>query len=276
VNTVGRRAAIVTGSDSGIGRAAALALARDGFDIGVSWHTDEAGATRTADLVRQRGQAASVARLDLECERDIPAVIASLVTALKGLHVLVNNAAVDHRSDILAETLDDWSRVLRVNLTGQFLCGQAAAKAMVSQGEGGRIVNVTSIHEHVPARRAAAYCAAKAGLGILTKVMALDLAPYGITVNAVAPGHIATEMTGWRGVPAVLPSRHAIPAGRIGAAEDVASAIAYLCSEACHYTTGTSILVDGGLLLTSVAAIEDENLRETHIQQTPPKQGDRR
>lgn len=245
-----RRAAIVTGSDSGIGRAAALALARDGFDIGVTWHSDEAGAHETARLISERRGTARIARLDLASPDEVQRVIEGLIGDLGRLDALINNAAVDHRAHVLEETLEDWTRVLAINLTGQFLCAQAGARQMVAQGEGGQIVNITSIHEHHPVEGGCAYAAAKGGLGMLTKAIALDLAPHQITANAIAPGHIATPMTGTSdGDPS---ARAGIPLGRIGQAQEVADLVAHLCSPSAGYITGVSYPVDGGLGLMTV------------------------
>lgn len=248
-------AAIVTGSDSGIGRATALALARDGFDVGITWHTDHDGAAYTARLVRENGREAHVCRLELARPAEVSRVIDDLTHDLGRLDVLINNAAVDHRADLLDETLEDWAHVLAVNLTGPFLCARAAGRRMVCQGEGGRIINVTSIHEHAPTRGGSAYCAAKAGLGLLTKVLALELAEHAITVNSVAPGHIATPMTGVAKPDHEPSARAGIPLRRIGHPTEVAALIAHLCSPPSAYTTGASYAVDGGLLLTAAAGL---------------------
>src|SRR5919206_4118955 len=142
--------AIVTGSDSGIGRATAVALARDGFDVGVTWHEDEAGAQGTADEVRATGRRAEVRRLDLSDAENGPPAVDELADALGGLDVLVNNSGTGDLTPVLEVELDTWRHVLEVDLTGAFLCAHAAARRMVGAGRGGRIVNVTSIHEHVP------------------------------------------------------------------------------------------------------------------------------
>jgi NAD(P)-dependent dehydrogenase (short-subunit alcohol dehydrogenase family) len=252
-----RRAAIVTGSDSGIGRATAIALAAEGFDVGITWHTDEAGAVETARLVREAGVEAEVRRLDLTAGAAVATVVAELADALGGVWCLVNNAGANHRAALLDDTLEGWRRAVELNLTGPFLCTQAAARRMVASGRGGRIVNVTSVHEHDPLRWAGAYCAAKAGLGMLTKVTALELAPHGITVNAVAPGHIATPMTGRAGVDPRTVDLPQIPAGRPGDPAEVAALIAHLASDAAAYVTGASLLVDGGLLLGAVVPLQD-------------------
>jgi len=250
------RAAIVTGSDSGIGRATAVALADAGFDIGVTWYSDEAGAEETARLVRALGRRVEVRRLDLGEPPAAAAVIDEVSAALGRLQVFVNNAAVDHRAGVLEERLADWSRVITVDLTGPFACAQAAARRMVQQRTEGRIVNVTSVHEHVPARRGGAYCAAKTALGMLTKVMALDLVEHGITVNSIAPGHVATPMTGHRGEQTTAVLRPEIPIGRAADPREIGAAVAYVCSPAAAYTTGTSLIVDGGLVLAGVLPLQ--------------------
>jgi len=142
-----------------------------------------------------------------------------------------------------------WREVRATDLDGAFLCAQRAARRMVAAGNGGRIVNVTSVHEHVPKSGSAAYCAAKGGLGLLTKVMALELAQHRITVNAVAPGEIATPMTGQEDVDPESVERPGIPVGRPGGAYEIGAVIAFLASPDASYATGASFVVDGGLLL---------------------------
>jgi NAD(P)-dependent dehydrogenase (short-subunit alcohol dehydrogenase family) len=248
--------AIVTGGNSGIGRATAVALADDGFDVGFTWHGKDARAEEAAGELREKGARAALRQLDLERPTDGPPVIDALAEELGGLDVLVNNAGTGHSIPFLELDLETWRRVLDVDLTGAFLCAQAAARRMVDQGRGGRIVNVTSVHEHVPLPDAAAYCAAKGGLGLLTKCMALELAEHGVTVNAVAPGEIATRMTGNEDVDPGEVARPGIPAGRPGHAREIGETVAWLASPAASYLTGHSLVVDGGMLL--MAAVRND------------------
>jgi NAD(P)-dependent dehydrogenase (short-subunit alcohol dehydrogenase family) len=246
--------AIVTGSDSGIGRATAVALAAAGHDVGVTFHTDEDGARETAAEVEAAGRRAVVRQLDAADADGAARVTGELADELGGVAVLVNNAGTGHETPFLELELDEWRRVVDTDLTGAFVVARECARRMAAAGQGGRIVNVTSVHEHVPLRGASAYCAAKGGLGLLTKVMALELAEHQITVNAVAPGEIATPMTGQDDDLPEVGSRPGVPLGRPGDAREVAAAIAWLCSPGSSYVTGASYVVDGGLLLMAAEA----------------------
>jgi NAD(P)-dependent dehydrogenase (short-subunit alcohol dehydrogenase family) len=250
--------AIVTGSDSGIGRAAAVALARDGFDVGVTWHTDQDGADATVAEVEKHGRRAVAIRLDLTSLPEAADRFDELCDDdLGGIDVLVNCAGAGASSPFVDADWASWRSVLDVDLNGAFLCSQRAARRMIKADRGGRIINVTSVHEHVPLRGSAAYCAAKGGLGMLTKVMALELAGHGITVNSVAPGEIATPMTGNEDVDPHEVDRPGIPMGRPGDAREIAAVISFLASPAASYVTGTSIVADGGLLLMAAIANQD-------------------
>jgi hypothetical protein len=246
--------AIVTGSDSGIGRATAVRLARDGFDVGVSWHEDEQGGDETAEEIRKHGRLAEVRRLDLS---DLPAaadVIDELADALEGVDVLVNNAGTGGGAPMLELSYEDWRHTLSVDLDGAFLCAQRAARRMVEQGCGGRIVNVTSVHEHTPMLNNGAYTVAKHGLGGLTKQLALELGRHGITVNSVAPGMVATPMTHLEDEDPANHPKPEYPIPRPGDAREIASCIAWLCSPEAAWTTGASFVVDGGFMLVNPSA----------------------
>jgi NAD(P)-dependent dehydrogenase (short-subunit alcohol dehydrogenase family) len=245
--------AIVTGSQSGIGRATAVALARAGHDVGITWHSDEAEGEATAQEVRSTGRAARVARLELDDPASAARTIDELADALGGLDVLVNNAGGGNAGPFLEASLEDFERTLRSNVIGSFACAQAAARRMVRDGTAGRIVNVTSIHEHLPLPDASDYVTAKHGLGGLTKSMALELAPHGITVNAVAPGQIATKMTGHEDEDPRALERPNIPVGRPGDAREIAAMVVALTGPGSGYTTGASLIVDGGMALVGPA-----------------------
>jgi NAD(P)-dependent dehydrogenase (short-subunit alcohol dehydrogenase family) len=242
------RLAIVTGADSGMGKATAELLSAEGFDVGITFHTDQPGAEDTAAAIEQRGQRCFVERQDLSGP-DGADVIDRLADRLGGLGVLVNNAGTGHSDRVLDLEYERWRHVLATDLDGPFLCAQRAARRMVAAGRGGRIINVTSVHENVPRLGAAAYCTAKAGLGMLTKCLALELGRDGILVSSVAPGEIATPMTGTGEEQAYGESRPGNPVGRPGHVHEVASVIAFLASPRSSYLTGASVTVDGGLSL---------------------------
>ncbi len=231
-----------------------MALAEAGYDVGITWHEDEPGLHGTVEEVRSAGRREVVRQLDLAEPAAGPPVVNQLIDELGHLDVFVNNAGVAHGSPFLEDDIQAWRHVLNVNLTGGFLCMQAAAQRMVAQGHGGRIIAVTSIHEHVPLRNSVAYCASKGGLGLVVKVAALELAAYGITVNAVAPGEISTKMTGQQDEDPTDHARPGIPLGRPGHAEEIARTIRWLASPDASYVTGESFIVDGGLLLMAAEA----------------------
>lgn len=240
--------AIVTGSDSGIGRATAVSLAASGLDVGITWHSDERGAEETADEVRQAGRNAVVRRLDTTDLTAGAATIDALADELGGVDVFVNNAGTGDGTPFLDLDLETWRNTLDTNLNGAFVCMQAAARRMVKAGRGGRIVAVTSVHEFQPRVGAAAYDASKHGLGGLIKTMALELSEFGITANSVAPGEIATPMTGQTDQDPREKDRPGVPLGRPGDAREVAAVIAFLASPAASYVNGASWAVDGGML----------------------------
>ncbi|MEU4800304.1 SDR family oxidoreductase [Streptomyces sp. NPDC023327] len=240
--------AVVTGADSGIGRATAVRLAEAGLDVGITWHSDREGAERTAEEVNGHGRRAALAHMDLTRLPEAADAVDDLAERLGRIDVLVNNAGTGTATPYLDLSLETVREVIDVDLVGPFLCGQRAARRMIAQGGGGRIVNVTSVHEHQPRVGAAPYCAAKGGLGLLTQVMALELAEHGITVNAVAPGEIATPMTGQEDTDVHDERRPGIPLGRPGDAREIAAVIAFLAGPDASYVTGASWVADGGMV----------------------------
>ena len=242
------RRAIVTASDSGIGRATAVALAASGHDVGITWHEDADGAEQTAAEVRAHGRQAYVAQLDTA---DVPAcgdVVDRLVEQLGGLDVFVNNAGTGGSSLLVDTPFEEWRHVLAVDLDGAFVCLQRAARHLLAGGRGGRLIAVTSVHEFQPRVGSGAYDAAKHGLGGLMKTFALELGRYGITANSVAPGEIATPMTGQTDEDPHGTPRPGVPLNRPGDAREIAAVIAFLASPAASYVSGASWPVDGGML----------------------------
>jgi NAD(P)-dependent dehydrogenase (short-subunit alcohol dehydrogenase family) len=250
--------AIITGSDSGIGKATAVQLARDGFDIGITWHEDEKGAGKTAGEVRESGHRAEVRQLDLSTLPQSADVIDELAEVLGGVDVLVNNSGTSRKSKAIDLSYEDWRHTLSVDLDGAFLCAQRAARRMIEAGNGGRIVNVTSVHEYKPIVDGVAYTTAKHGLGGLTKQLAFEWGRHGITVNAVAPGMVATPMTHMEDEDPRNERKPEFPLGRPGDAREIASCIAWLCSPGAAWTTGASFVVDGGYLLVSPSSMPQD------------------
>lgn len=240
--------AIVTGGNSGIGRATAVLLAERGFDVGFTFHADDAQAREAAEECAAHGVRTAMREMDLEADVCAAGAVEELAAELGGVDVFVNNAGGAHEAPVLEMSLDDWRATLDLDLTGAFLCLQHAGRRMVAQGRGGRLVAVTSIHEHLPLRGSAAYGAAKGGLGMLMKSLALELGPHGITANAVAPGEIATKMTGQEDQDPHAEQRD-LPVARPGHAREIAGMVAFLASPEGAYTTGQSLIVDGGMSL---------------------------
>jgi NAD(P)-dependent dehydrogenase (short-subunit alcohol dehydrogenase family) len=247
-STFAPRHAIVTASDSGIGAATAIALAESGLDVGITWHSDQEGAEETAEAVRARGARAVVAQFDATDLTAAAEAIDGLIAELGSVDVFVNNAGGGGGTGFLDLSVEQWRDVVALNLDGAFVGMQAAARAMVAQGSGGRIIAVTSVHEHQPRVGSAAYVAAKHGLGGLVETMAQELGEHAITVNAVAPGEIATPINDMESDDADTVHRPGIPLGRPGKPEEIAAVIAFLASPAASYVTGASWVVDGGML----------------------------
>jgi NAD(P)-dependent dehydrogenase (short-subunit alcohol dehydrogenase family) len=218
------------------------------MDVGVTYLDDQAGAEDTAEEVRATGQKSWVVRFDSSEGPGCVSALDSLIGDLGGLDVFVNNAGTGDNALLIDVTYDEWRHTVATDLDGAFLGIQRAARQMIEQGNGGRIIAVTSVHEHQPRVGSSAYDAAKHGLGGLVKTAALELGQYGITVNSVAPGEIATPMTGQTDEDPRGTNRPGVPLGRPGDAWEIAAVIAFLASTHSSYVTGASWPVDGGML----------------------------
>jgi glucose 1-dehydrogenase len=244
--------AVVTGGESGIGRACALALGRAGHPVALTYFADEAAGAAVVAEIEQGGGRALAQRTDVADETAVEALFAAAEAAFGTVRLLVNSAGVNMRGTPLAEMpLKQFTGVLGADLVGPFLTCRRFVRGLAAGG-GGRIVNVSSIHERAPRAGGADYDSAKGGLAQLTATLALELAPQRIAVNAVAPGMILTPMNqSALDDPTELRRKEtAIPWGRAGTAEEVADLILYLLSPAADYLTGTTVTIDGGLSLT--------------------------
>lgn len=239
------RIAIVTGAGRNIGEAIAHRLAAEGARVAVV-DLDGAAARAVAEAIDARHSERALPLVaDVAAPDDVQRMVRETVARWDGIDILVNNVAITDRKPILELALEEWERVLRVSLTSQFLCSKYVAQQMVTQGRGGRIINIASTSGHRGRPDATAYTAAKAGVLNLTRSLAIQLAPYGIRVNSVTPNRIGSPV-GEAVVPANRPVRNLV--GRTGMPADVAAAVAFLASPEADFITGADLLVDGGAL----------------------------
>ncbi len=241
------RTAVVTGASRGIGRSVALALAEAGADLVVTGRA-EADLRDVAEQIRARGRACTVVAADLGSVAAIQAMADAALSALGHVDILVNNAGIALPQAALDVSEEAWDSQFAVNLKGLFFCAQRFGRHMIERGQGGRIVNISSQAGVVGLADHAAYCATKAGVGLLTRVLAIEWGPHNVLVNAVAPTVILTEM-GERvwGEPAKRdPMLARVPLGRFGRPSEVAGVVVFLASDAASLITGETILVDGG------------------------------
>ena len=246
----GRRA-LVTGADSGIGQGIALELAAHGAAVAINHVGDANTAAQMVAAIEAGGGTAIAVQMDVSREADVQRAFTAASDAFGGLDLLVNNAGIESPFPLTEMPLEEWQRVIDVNLTGNFLCSREAARIMLAAGAAGAIVNITSVHEQIPWPEFSHYCASKGGAKLFAQSIARELAPHGIRVVNVAPGAIETPINS--SVLADPEQRQAVesqvPLGRWGEVEDVARAVAWLASEQASYVVGSTLFVDGGMTL---------------------------
>ncbi|MCR4407520.1 MAG: 3-oxoacyl-[acyl-carrier-protein] reductase [Anaerolineae bacterium] len=242
------KVAVVTGSSRGIGRAIALELARRGAKVIVNYHHNQAAATEVVDRIKAGGGEAIAVQADVSVSDEAQALIKTTLEAYGRLDILVNNAGTTRDTLIAVMKEADWDVVINTNLKGAFNCCKAAVRPMMRQHYG-RIVNITSVAGLAGNPGQANYAAAKAGLIGFTKSLAKELGPRNITVNAVAPGYVPTDLTADLPPDLVQKGLDMTPLGRAGTPEDIAYAVAFLVSDEASYITGQVLSVDGGLVM---------------------------
>jgi 3-oxoacyl-[acyl-carrier protein] reductase len=242
------RVALVTGGGRGLGRAIAARLAGEGASVAVSYRSNDAAAEETAKVVRRAGVRCELFRGDVSSPGDVQALFAGVSEAFGRLDILVNNAGITRDNLTMRMKEEEFDEVLRTNLKGTYLCARAALRPMI-RARWGRIVNVSSVVGLVGNAGQANYAASKAGIIGFTKSVAREVARRGVTVNAVAPGYVETELTGNLPEKVKEQIREQVPMGRFGEAEEVAEAVAFLVGEGAGYVTGQTVAVDGGMTM---------------------------
>ena len=264
------KVAVITGSSKGIGKAIAIALAKSKEYSGIvtnARNPDEAEAV--SDEIRKLGCKSFAIQADISKEDDSIRLIQRSIDLFSRIDVLVNNAGIQEDIPFTDTTLDDWYKVLAVDLTGPFICSREAVKQMLKQEKpkGGNIINISSVHQRIPKPHHLAYATSKAGIEMMTKTMALELAGHNIRANLVAPGAILTEMNR-----ELIESKtemesiiKKIPMGRVGNADEVANIVEFLASDKASYVTGTTFFVDGGMTLYPSFLLTSSHDLEKHV-----------
>jgi glucose 1-dehydrogenase len=255
-NRLEGKVAIITGGDEGIGQGIALRLAAEGADVAFCYRRNRAGAEEVVNQITGGVSGAATRRKALALQADVSDTaqvhhfIATAFERFGTAHILVNNAGLERRADFWNVTEQDYDLVLNVNLKGVFFTTQAVVRHWLAAKQRGKIINISSVHEELPFPHFASYCASKGGVKMLARDLAIELAPYGITINNIAPGAIETPINkALLNDPAKLkPLLENIPLKRLGTPDDVAGVTAFLASADADYITGTTVFVDGGLL----------------------------
>ena len=244
------KVAIVTGAATGIGKAIATIMAAEGASVVIDYVGDPAFANAAVQAIQAAGGKVTSVAADVSNPSQVNQLIQKAIDFFGKLDILVNNAGLEYKHPFHEFPFDLWQKVIAVDLTGPFLCAQAAAKAMIRQATGGRIINISSIHEDLPMPTNAPYCAAKGGLRMLMRTIAVELAPHKITVNNIAPGAIFTpidaDIEADPKLEAALMAE--IPLGRWGKPEEVAALAVFLASDDAAYCTGSTFFIDGGMI----------------------------
>lgn len=242
------RVAVVTGGRRGIGRAIALALAEAGADIALGDRVvDDGELNAVADEVKKRGRRALAVKADVTDKADVDNFVQKVVAEFGAIDILVNNAAMNIRAPLLELREDGWDKVIDTDLKGYYLCSQAVGRIMVEQKRG-NIINIASTAAMYTAPEMGAYCIAKAGVVMLTRILAVELAQYNIRVNAVAPSMVKTKFSQplWSDPETLKEIEAGIPLGRMAEPSDIVGSVLFLASDASSYITGHTIVVDGG------------------------------
>lgn len=252
-----RKTIVVTGASSGIGKAVAIGFGRAGANVVVNYNSSPEGAEEVVEEINNAGGSAVTIKADISKEEDVKELFKSTIKEFGQLHVLVSNAGLQQDNELEEMTLDQWRKVIDVNLTGQFLCAREAVQLFneqqysSSRGSKGNIIMMSSVHDIIPWAGHSNYAASKGGLLIFMKSLALELARQKIRVNAISPGAIKTDINKevWDDEKKAKELLKLIPYGRIGDPEDVANVALWLADDASDYITGTTIYVDGGMTL---------------------------
>ncbi|MBX9922632.1 MAG: SDR family oxidoreductase [Rhabdochlamydiaceae bacterium] len=244
------KVAIVTGGNSGIGAAIVLGLAKQGARVVIDYVSHPESVDALEKQIAALGDQAFGVKADVSQIPDLQRLVDTTVQKFGRLDIFVNNAGIETRTSILDTTEDQYEKVLKVNLKSAFFATQIAAKQMIKQKNGGRIINISSVHEDWPMPGNVAYCVSKGGMRMLTRTAALELAKYGILIVNVGPGAVATPINVSTMKDPVLMKKldEAIPLGRMANPEEIASVVAFLASDQASYVTGTTVFVDGAMM----------------------------
>ncbi len=244
------KVAIVTGAATGIGQSIAIRLAKEGAAIVVDYVGKPGTADATLNAIKAAGGKSLAVAADVSNPQQVQAMVDQAVKAFGSLDILVNNAGIEFKHPFVEFPVEQFQKIISVNLIGPFVCSQIAARQMIKQGNGGRIINISSVHEDLPMVNNAPYCATKGGIRMLTRTIAVELAPHKITVNNIGPGAIFTpidaDVEANKAMEDALMAE--IPLGRWGRPEEVGSLAAFLASDEAAYCTGSTFFIDGGML----------------------------